>query len=421
MWNNSENKNPWTTPTWIVISIISIGWWVIASQGLRWRLVLVSGLSLASFMVGCLVGFLLTSYGEETGTVGKIRDWLIGGITGLTIAKAGALKGLLLTFAAGPGPSEFALAAASAVAYAVLGFFFMFFQRELILNVLLAESRAERGRLEGTGQAGQVIQRFLLALPASILSGVDDVDEIVEFRKSEAEKLRILLYSDEVQKFLDDSESAVESGVALDWDIVSKAANLHYYRTYFEKEENKLAQATCAHGWIVRALTMNPLHVDFTVKYADTLGMMDRYEEAVAILERLEHTPEAPAYVKQWLGYFLLFVDRMDDAIRYSEEYHRLFPAESDSVFNVASAYAQKYCGELSQSGQSSNPDSVSRKLAISNLREALRGEPEYAETVRTKWTEKGESFDCFLSDRDFRSLVGLPVEPVPSADTVNK
>src|SRR6266852_4762624 len=143
-----KTKNPWGTLTWSLIAIVSVGWWIIASQHSRWRLVLVVGLSLSSFMVGCLVGFLFTSYGEETGTVGKIRDWLIGGITGITIAKAGAIKGLLLTFAAGAGPSEFALAISSAVVYAVLGFFFMFFQRELILNVLLAQSRAERGTIE---------------------------------------------------------------------------------------------------------------------------------------------------------------------------------------------------------------------------------------------------------------------------------
>jgi hypothetical protein len=215
------------------------------------------------------------------------------------------------------------VAGASAV-YFAFGFFFMFFGRELGLNVLLAKSRAERARLEGTGQAGQVTQRVSLALPASILSGVDDIDEIVEYRKSEADKLRTLLYSQDVQNFLDESDNALKAGANLDWDIVSKVAGLHYYRTYFEKEENKFSQAERASYWIQRALTLNPLHVDFTVKYADTLGMMDRHEEAVAILERLEHTPEAPAYVKQWLGYFLLFVNREDEAIRYSEEYHRL-------------------------------------------------------------------------------------------------
>jgi tetratricopeptide (TPR) repeat protein len=419
MLGKSENKISLSTLGWAaLVLVMSISWLRIASQHSQMRLVLITGLSLASFAVGCLVAFLFTSYGEETGTIGKIRDWLIGGLTGLTIAKAGTIKGLILTFAAGPGPSEFALAVSCSVVFSVLGFFVMFFQRELILNVLLAESRAERGRLEGTGQAGQVIQRFVLALPASLLSGVDDVDDIVQFRKKEAEQLRTLLYSSDVEKFLDQAQKALRSGMALDWDVVSKAANLHYYRTYFEKDQEKVAECESAHAWILRALVMNPLHMDLTVKLADTLGMMDRYVEAVAILEKVECTPEAPAYVKQWLGYFLLFVDRTDEAIRYSEEYHKLFPDESDSIFNVETAYAQKYCDELRESGMRQDVSSANRKRALEELKEALRGEPEYADTVKNKWTQEGESFDCFLHDKDFRVLVGLPEESENAAGT---
>jgi len=117
----------------------------------------------------------------------------------------------------------------------------MFFQRELIFNVLLTASRAERGRLEGTRQAGQLIQQFLAMLPVSILSGVDDVDDIVEFHKDEADRLRELLDSDDVKKFVEEAAQAVKHGNA-DWDIVSKAANLHYYRTYFEKDDAKKLQ-----------------------------------------------------------------------------------------------------------------------------------------------------------------------------------
>jgi hypothetical protein len=312
----TQNRHHWGVLTWTVIGAASVYAWVYAGQQSYWRLVLVTGVSVSSFMVGCLAGFLFTSYGEESATVGKIRDWLIGGITGLTIAKAGQVKALLLTFAAGPGPREFAIVAGAAIAYAILGFFFMFFQRELILNVLLAQSRAERLKLEGSGEAGKVLQRVLAALPPSLLSGVDNVDDSARFRKQEAEKLRVILYSSDVQNFLDDCEDALKAGRGLDWDVVSKAANLHYYRTYFEKDDRQFAQANLANSWITRALNLNPLHVDFTVKYADTLGMMDRYDEAVAVLERLEGTPDAPAYVEQWLGYFLLFVDRLDESIR---------------------------------------------------------------------------------------------------------
>lgn len=361
--------------------------------------------------MGCLVGFLFTSYGEAT--VGKVRDWLIGGLTGVTIAEASRIKFLLLTFAPGPGPTEFAVVVGTAIVYSILGFFFMFFQRELILNVLLAESRAVRVKLEGTGQAGKVTLRMSVALPPSILSGVDNVDDSARFQKHEAERLRTLLYSQDVQGFLDASEEALNSGKPLDWDVVSKVANLHYYRTYFEKDDKKYIQASFANAWIIRALNMNPLHVDLTVKYADTLSMMDRYEEAVAVLERLEQTPDAPAYVKQWLGYFLLFTDdRLTDSIKYSEAYHRLFPNESDAVFNVACAYAQMYCDELRDLGQKQDLNSKNRRLALDKLKEALRSQPNYAETVSKNWTGPDESFHCFLHDAEFRSLVRLPAEP---------
>jgi tetratricopeptide (TPR) repeat protein len=382
-----------------------------------WRFVLVVGLSLAAFMVGCLVGFLFTSYGEEASTVGKVRDWLIGGITGLTIAKAGAIKGLLLTFAAGPGPKEFALVASAAIIYSVLGFLFMFFQRELILNVMLAESRAERGKLEGSKEAGQVIQRFLVKLPASVLSGVDDIDEITEVNAEEAKGLKDLLYSADVDNFLKQAEEGANGG-AVDWDVASKTAYIYYYRTYFEKD-NKEPIVDKAREWILRALNMNPLHVDLTMKYADVLGAGNEYDAAVAVLERLASRPESPILVKQWLGYFLLEVpSRLNDAIRYSQEYLKLFPDDQDAPFNIACAYAQMYCEELKSNAKEPDPQSINRSKAIENLAEALKRDPAFAETVRTKWTEKGQSFECFGSDSEFQQLLGSksPSQPAKVA-----
>jgi tetratricopeptide (TPR) repeat protein len=401
---------------WLLALLLSVAWWWFTSQGSIQRWIVFSALSLSSFALGCLVGFLFTSYGEESATVGKVRDWLIGSITGITfvqiIEKESGLKRLLGAFVVGGNVNDYGVVVADTVLYATLGFFFMFLQRELILNLLLAQRRAERGEMEGARQAGIVMQRFLVTLPVSILSGVDDVDEMVEFRKGEAEKLRTILYSEELRAFLDQAEEAIKSGASLDWDVVSKVANLQYYRTYFEKDEHKYSQAATAYEWICRALVINPLHVDLTVKCADALSMMDRYDEAVALLERLERTPEAPAYAKQWLGCFLLSVDgRADDAIRYSEEYHRLFPNESDSIFNVAYAYAQKYADELREKGQREDPQSHNRKLALANLRSALQRQPDYAATVRTSWTKPGEGFFALLHDKEFRQVVDLPPE----------
>lgn len=416
-----NNKRGWadysSSALWLLVFIITAWWIWYTGHGSPPRVRLLVAAGVASFMIGCLAGFLFSSYGEEASTIGKIRDWLIGGITGVGVSQlidqGSGLKRILATFMLDPKPNDFALVTGVTVSCMCLGFFFMFFQRELIINVLLAQSRAERGRVEGTREAGQVAQHFLLSLPASILSGVDDINDILDLQKGEADKLRAQLYGDDVQKFLDEAQETTRTGGVVDWDVISKAANLHYYRTYFEKDDAKKAQAQRAKEWILRALALNPLHVDLTVKYADTLGILEQYDQAVAILERLEGTPEAPAYIKQWLGYYLLFVPhRLDDAMRYCMQYLNTFPGDPDTLFNVACAYAQKYCGEV---GQDKADQSDNRKMALSTLRDALSRNPGYAEIVRIKWTQRGESFDCFARDEDFRAIVAA-AEAQPGA-----
>jgi tetratricopeptide (TPR) repeat protein len=376
------------------------------------RAALFLDLSVASFMVGCVVGFLFTSYGEEASTVGKVRDWLIGGITGLTIAKFSSLKLLLLGFADGPGPQPYALVVGLAVSFSALGFLCMFFQRELILNVLLAESRDRRGRVEGTKLAGLVTFQLLSSLPPSILSGIDDIDELLEYRTSEAERLRNLLESEGVEKFLSQAEEVCRTGAPLDWDVASKAAMLHYYQTYFTDSDRKKDQARKALEWITRALFLNPNHADLTAKYADILGVLGQYNEAGSVLERLDQTPEAPAYIRQWLGYTLLHIPgREDDAIRYSDEYHQRFPDEGDSLFNSACGHAQKHRNAMRQNPGKSDSDRDTeirqeRMLALEKLKEALEKVPEYKNVVANEWTKPGESFESLKGDTEFLSLV---------------
>src|SRR5579859_434657 len=285
---------------WASVFLASLVWLAFAAQHSIERLVLMMGLALASFMVGSLVGFLFTSYGQEKDTIGKVRDWLVGGITGLTIAEAANIKTLLRYFCLTNTDQDFALAIGVAVLYATIGFFFMFLERELFLNPWLAASRAETGRLEGMEPAGQAAIKLIQLLPASILSGTHDVGDLVD-DDQEAELKS--LFSPEVTKFLSDAEVAAKAGASVDWDVASKVAYLRYYLTYFGEEKEKKSQADLASQWLLRALYINPLHVDLTAKYADILSLLGRPAEAVSILERLERTPESPAYVREWLGY----------------------------------------------------------------------------------------------------------------------
>lgn len=256
-----------------------------------------------------------------------------------------------------------------------------------------------------------------MRLPASVLSGVNYIGEVAD--EKETKELKDQLYSEDVDKFLVQADEAVRNGAA-DWDMVSKCAHIYYYRTYFEKEnQSAVGKAT---EWIIRALNMNPLHMDLTMKYAEMLAAAEDYGAAVAILERLVPQPEAPVLVRQWLGFYLRYLpDRLDDAIRYSEDYHRIIPDESDSYFTVAYSYAAKYCGELSESKQVADLQSTNRQKALSKLTEALRDQPEMKEHVRSRWTQPGRGFECLLHDKEFRALVGLPDEPATGSAAVTR
>ena len=95
----------------------------------------------------------------------------------MTVIKTDSLKALIGVFAGNSAGFEYAYALGNAVLYSGLGFYFMYFYREIILNLHLAQSRAQRGKLEGSQGAGQVIRSFQLRLPASVLTGIEDIDD----------------------------------------------------------------------------------------------------------------------------------------------------------------------------------------------------------------------------------------------------
>ena len=400
-----------TSAFWILLVLpASLWWWWRAALGNPLRYILLIAVSLAAFMVGCLVGFLFSSYGEELSTIGRIRDWLIGGLTGLTLAEAihqgGFFKTILLKFAVNQNDMEFSLVISMAVVYSSLGFLFMFFQRELILNVVLAKSRAERGQLDGTRQTGLAIQKLLAQLPPSVLSGVSDISE-TNVSKKELEDLRTALYSEDVTTFLRQADEAHRGGILLDWDTTYKVANIQYYRKYFETAEQKPVQVKRALDSIRRALAINPLHADLTMKYADMLGFDNQVDAAVAVLEALSVRPESPAVVKQWLGYFLHSnPSRVDDSIKYSKQFLAFFPNNNDTLFNLAYAYTVMYSQELKKEGKTSDPASANRAAALQYLEAALRVDPEFKRTVSGKWIEERKGFECLADDPDFKRLI---------------
>lgn len=392
---------------WIV-GVALILWLSYIGYNRWWRPVLLTSLALASLLVGSLIGFIFTSYNDEAGTVGKVKDWLIGALAGLTILEFKSIKDLLQVFALTNGPHDFALATSTAIVFTVLGFFFMFFGRELIFNVPLAEARADRSRVENTHEAGIVTLKLIAAIPSSILVGIDDADDLKN-RKDENATLAADLDSQDVRTFLDQSQKALESGAPLDWDVISKVAYLQYYRAYLDKNTEKSAQQKLAFEWIQRALLINPQHVDLMVKRADVLALMKRWKESVDALKALRERPECPLFVLQWLGYYALWLPgREDEAIQASQAYITLFPRSNESRRNIACGFAQKVCLQSKITGGVIDTSSDDYHKAILNATTALRENPDYVNTMRTTWLEPGGSFACFKHDQGYRKLVGL-------------
>lgn len=190
---------------WALCSIAVLApltWVLVAAHHHWWRASLLTALAGAAFVLGSLVGFIFSTYDEEASTIGKLKDWLLGIITTITLIKFAALKPVLLAFAVHDNIHEFALTLGVAIVFLTLGFFFMYFGRELLFNVPLARKRDERSRIE-THQAGVVTLQLLSAIPSSLLVGISDVDDLMKGQPRLAKGLREGLYSADVEKFLD--------------------------------------------------------------------------------------------------------------------------------------------------------------------------------------------------------------------------
>lgn len=390
-----------------------LGWVSTAAYHHWWRASLLTALAGAAFVLGTLVGFIFSTYDDEASTIGKVKDWLLGALATITLVKFAALKSFLITFAVFYNSREYALTVGVAMVFLVIGFFFMYFGRELLFNVPLARKRAERSSIE-THQASMVTLQLIAAIPSSLLCGIDDAESLLKTRPALAAQLRESLKSKDVETFLAQSDAAIRTGQPIDWDIVSKNAYLEYYRIYFCAADGKQDQAATALVWIVRALVINPEHVDLTVKRADVLAIQTLYDECCATLARLQPQPECPAFIDQWLGYYLLFVrGREDDAIEASASYLARFKESKEARRNLACAYAQKYCREHCHaetvSGGHLDHQAPAYKAAMEQLTLVVRNQPEYVATIRHKWIAPRESFACFAQDGAFRALVGLP------------
>jgi tetratricopeptide (TPR) repeat protein len=287
----------------------------------------------------------------------------------------------------------------------------MYFARKLSLNPALAEAGKAVDRIQISAKVSVIATRITEKLPQSLLLGREYIED--ELKPGEFEGIHKELSTDDVNQFLKACEEDIQGGVRIEPGNVAMAAQIHYYRVYFEKEgtEARDAQERKALDWINRALMFDPLNPDFQMKLADVYNAQGRYVEAVSMIERLERDDNAPQYIQQWLGYFLLFIDgREQDAIGHSLEFHKRFPDESSGLFNASCGYAQLYTIELRQQGVKELLSSNNRTESLRLLQLALQADSDQKILAR-KQAEPGQSFESLAADPEFTKLIASTSE----------
>ena len=364
---------------WTILVAFSVLWWLAAGNWDQSRVTSLANLSFFSFATGAIVGFLFSSYGEEQASLGKIRDWLVGGLTGITIAefmeRGNLVRVLLQQFL--PLRSDLGLAIGTFVLYATVGCIAMFLNRELVWNPLLAKQRGVRRQLE---ELGTLTEEHVQAAGGQnvFFSPADQSDEL-----KRPEELR----APAVEKYLATGGAAVAAGETLSTAQLMTLGDTHYLRKEYGKARQYYAQA----------LQRTPDDAIVTMKVAQALWNEGQLQEAVQHLELARLGRNTPLDAYKLLGYYLLwFPHRLKDSVKYSEYYLQSKPEDQGARFNVACAFAQLY--EFNKSAEN-------RQTALDALRQVVAREPTWKAQAKTL-TGDGGDFHSLENDAQFRELI---------------
>jgi len=363
---------------WAVLLFLAgtVLWCGFASAWTLAAFVAFASVAAMSFAGGCAAGFVFSTYDEEAQSVGKVKDWILGALTGVAItelAKGGReIHRFFEQFKPEKGSANsVAVMIAIAVAEFIAGFFLMYFNRELLLNPMLHKKRQELKKL--------VVE----AAPA--LKAADEEAPVTKKAEARAD-VAPAKDSESVEKLIEYVESNRLQPEDLSTPILTKVANAYYHVGQYAK----------AIPFFRRALVVSPQDAGAGLKLMVALGELGRYNEAVQIGRMLEERKLGIPLVYKLLGYYALWVDELlDDAVRYGSDYVRLVPKDSGGFFNLACAYAQLY-------GLRHRPEDRTR--ALENLEKAVSMDSGWK--TRALELTKNDSFSSLANDPEFQPIV---------------
>ena len=369
-------RNIWVTATsqrefLPLAGVLSALWWTLASRGnLECEGKFIAA-SLAALAIGTLCGFVFSSTTGEGESVGKVRDWLVGGIAALSVAQVASggngIRKVLGIFVPVDCPDDLAVVAGMAVVYSVGGFFLMFFNRELILNILLTQQRnLVKAEFDKSSKAAD----------KKIVDAVGLTPGVLDWQTSQQEDGAAL--DPQVLKYVTEVGTRLRQGEHVPVDEVKKAAVVLGLG-------GEIVRAT---QFLELALQTNPADEDLAMMLAKSLAELDKREEAVAELVEFKTKNAKPSRVDKLLGFYLLWSkDRLQESIEHTTSYlDKIAPKDDGAIFNLACAYAQLYAQTQSEEN---------RKLALQKLKDAI--------SMNHVWKERAVELTGI--DGDFVSL----------------
>jgi tetratricopeptide (TPR) repeat protein len=362
-------------------AVLSVLWWMLAGRGDLESESKFIAVSLSAFAIGTLFGFVFSSTMGESDSVGKVRDWLVGGIAALTVAQVASgghtVKKLLDVFVPQNHPDDLAAVAGMAVVYAVTGFFLMFFNRELILNLLLVKGRVA---------ARDAFEKSAAAAGKKIVEAFGQAPGVLDWQTTaQQEPLEL---DPEVQGYVREVETRLRNGEKVDLEDIKKAAVVL----------NLGGENIRATEFLKLASQRNPDDEDLVMMLAKTLAELGERDQAIAQLLEFKKRNPKPSRIDKILGFYYLWSpDKLKESIQFTSSYlERVAPEDDGAIFNLACAYAQLY-------GESNDPEL--RKLALDKLKQAVSANKVWKERA-VELTGIDGDFVSLKDDPEFKGLV---------------
>lgn len=368
------------SPAWAgVLILASVLLWTALGQFHPAKVTDLAASSFAGFAVGSLLGFLFSSYDQEATSVGRVRDWLLGGLGSVGLVDAvrefrGA-RDLLKLFVPFESVNK-ATAGAMFVTFVALGFYCLYMLRKLEWNILFVSRDLRR-----------------------------DVE--LELRRVAAEPLWSTgtgaweLTADQqaaFERFIAAVEAAQKAGASLNPDDAAQLARAYFYTKQHGKAvpllENEIA-------W-------RPSD-DALGRMVESLVQLKDHGRAVRLLESFLIVRPESRRAHRLLGFALLWnAERLDDAVEHSQLVLQQDPGDPSARFNLACARAQQHERAAKQGGPAALE---ALDVAIEALREALKADPGYAQRA---WSLADDDFESLAKEPRFLELVGKRPEDIP-------